>query len=163
MPQTQSGQSGWEQLFTSYVNANQPDSALWALHQAVANGDSASNAARFALSQGNSWFKKGQASKNVDTLQVGIRFLAYADSLTPRPEAKFLLGVSRYMIGATLDQDAAKNKDCNGVKQVQTNWNQAIIDLTAGASVQQQAAAEMLGVINKYSSVVDKQVKQFCK
>jgi tetratricopeptide (TPR) repeat protein len=155
--------AGWEQLFTSYVNAGQPDSALWALHQAVANGDSASNAARFALSQGNAWFKKGQASKNVDTLQVGIRYLAYADSLTPRAEAKFLMGVSRYMIGSIVDQDAAKDKDCNGAKLVQSNWNQALIDLTAGASVQPPAAAQMLGVINKYSPVVDKQVKQFCK
>ncbi len=155
--------SGWEQLFTAYVNVGQPDSALWALHQAVANGDSAANVARFSLSQGNSWFKKGQPTQNVDTLLVAVKFLAYGDTLNSTPPAKFLLGVSRYTIGAKMDQDASKAKSCDLGKQVQAYWNQATIDLHGGASVNAAAAAQLLGNLQKYSPIVDKQVKQFCK
>ena len=154
--------SGWEQLFTAYVSVGQPDSAIWALHQAVANGDSAPNVARFALSQGNSWFKRGSANKNVDTLQVGIRYLAYADSLAASDPAKFLLGTSRFTIGAVTDADAVKAKSCDLAKLVQSNWTQALIDLHAGASVQAAAAAQMMGTINKYMAAVDQQVKKFC-
>ena len=155
--------SGWEQLFTAYVNVGQPDSALWALHQAVANGDSAANVSRFALSQGNTWFKKGQTSQNVDTLQIGVKFLAYADTLNPTPPGKFLLGISRYMIGAKNDQEASKAKSCDLAKQVQADWNQASIDLHAGGSINPTAAAQFLTNLQKYSPIVDKQVKQFCK
>jgi tetratricopeptide (TPR) repeat protein len=155
--------AGWEQLFTAYVNTAQPDSALWALHQAVANGDSASNIQRFALSQGNSWYRRGSANKNADTLGVAIRYLAYADSLVPSDPAKFLLGTSRFTIGAVTDQDAVKNKSCDLAKLVSTNWTQALIDLHAGASVQPQAAAQMMTTVTKYMPSVDQQVKKFCK
>jgi tetratricopeptide (TPR) repeat protein len=155
--------SGWEQLFTAYVNTAQPDSALWALHQAVANGDSASNITRFALSQGNAWYRRGSANKNADTLGVAIRYLAYADSLVPSDPAKFLLGTSRFTIGAVTDQDAVKNKSCDLAKLVQANWNQALIDLHAGASVQPGAAAQMMTTVTKYMPSVDQQVKKFCK
>lgn len=155
--------SSWEQLFTAYVNTQQPDSALWALHQAVANGDSASQVAPFALSQGNAWFKKGQINKNVDTLEIGARFLAYADSLKPSDPAKFLLGTTQYIVGATLDQEAVKSKNCDMVKEVKSQWTQALVNLHAGASVQPGPAAQFMEIVNKYLPVVDKQVKQFCK
>jgi tetratricopeptide (TPR) repeat protein len=155
--------SGWEQLFTAYVNLNQPDSALWALHQAMANGDSASSVSRFALAQGNTWFKRGQANKNVDTLQIANRFLSYADSLVPSDPAKFLRGTALFEIGATIDQEAVKSKNCDQAKQAQASWNQASIDLHAGGRVQPDAAAQILGNITKYSPTIDRQVKQFCK
>jgi hypothetical protein len=136
---------------------------LWAAHQAVANGDSASHVAPVVLSQGNALFKKAQANKPVDTLQTAVRFLSYADSLAPSDPAKFLRGTALFEIGATLDQTAVKEKNCDLAKQVQAAWNQASIDLHSAASFQKEAVAQMLGTIVKYTPTVDKQVKQFCK
>jgi tetratricopeptide (TPR) repeat protein len=157
--------ASWEQLFTAYVTLNRPDSALWALHGAVTNGDTAerASAARYALSQGNAYFKRGNASKNTDTLNLAIRFLAYSDSLAPAPTPKFLMGASQFQIGLTYEQDGAKAKNCDQVTQAANYWNQAQINLHAGGSVSPPAAAEYLNLITKYLPAIESQKKAFCK
>ncbi len=155
--------AAWEQLYAADVSLNQPDSALAALHGAVANGDSANKVAPFALSQANTYFKKGQASKNADTLGLAIRFAKYADSLAANPAAKFIAGASEFQIGAAAEQAAAKTKDCPGVKVADANWSAANIDLHGGGSTAPAAAAQMLQYVTQYLPSIEKQVKLWCK
>jgi tetratricopeptide (TPR) repeat protein len=153
----------WHLLFNAYSSANQADSALEALRQAAANGDSASVVARYALVEGNKYFKRGSANKDRDTLQVAIRYLSFADSLTPRPEAKFLLGAAQFLVGTTDAQQAPKDKNCQLAREAQQYWTQARTNLHDGASVSPPAAAQYLQYLNQYLPAVDRQVKQFCK
>jgi predicted Zn-dependent protease len=153
----------WHLLFNAYSSANQADSALEALRQAAANGDSASVVARYALVEGNKYFKRGSANKDRDTLQVAIRYLSFADSLTPRPEAKFLLGASQFLVGTTDAQQAPKDKNCQLAREAQQYWTQARTNLHDGGSVSPPAAAQYLQYLNQYLPAVDRQVKQFCK
>ena len=153
----------WHLLFNAYSASNQPDSALDVLRQAAANGDSASVVARYALVQGNKYFKRGSADKNRDTLQIAMRYLSFADSLTPRPEAKFLLGASQFLVGANDAQQAPKEKNCQLAREAQQYWMQARTNLHDGGSVSPPAAAQYLQYLNQYLPAVDRQVKQFCK
>ncbi len=153
----------WHLLYNTDVATNQPDSALAVLHQALANGDSAATVARYALAQGNKYFKLGNADKNRDTLQTAIRYLTFADSLTPRPEAKFLLGVSQFLVGTNDAQQAPKDKSCPLAREAEQYWTAALANIHDGASVSQQAAAQYLQYLNQYLPAVHRQVKQFCK
>jgi tetratricopeptide (TPR) repeat protein len=154
----------WEQLYTAYVTLQRPDSALWALHGAVAS-DSAerTKAGGYALSQANNYFKKGNASKSIDTLGIAIKFAAYADTLAPRPETKFIMGASQYIIGSMYEQDGAKAKNCDQVKSALTYWNAAEPNIHAGGSVSPPFAADALTTITKYRPAIENQIKVICK
>jgi tetratricopeptide (TPR) repeat protein len=154
----------WEQLYTAYVALQRPDSALWALHGAVASdsGERA-KAGAYALTQANGYFKRGNASKSQDTLQMALRWGSYADSLAPSAGTKFIMGFSQYIIGGMLEQDGAKAKNCDQVKQAKAYWESAQPNIHAGGSVSPQAAGDALQTITKYLPAIDSQIKVFCK
>lgn len=155
---------GWQLLAKVYKDAGQPDSVLYALHQAVAaDAENKKFAAQFALAEGSGWYKRGQASKARDTLDMAIKYLAYSDSLSASETAKFLWGASAFSAGASLDQDAVKEKSCPMVKQAQDYWNQAEANVPAGLKLYPDPAKQMLGILQQYQPVVAKQVKQLCK
>jgi hypothetical protein len=150
----------WGQVFDSYVRARQPDSALRTLHAAMEQGDSAARVARFALHEGNAWYRRGAATKNIDTLTVAIRFLAYADSLVPSDPAKYLIVASRVMIGFTAEEHAAKTRSCRFAKMAQSNWTQALAgvrDLPV-----EDPDLSLVGVVVKTMPTVEQQVRTFC-
>ena len=157
--------AAWEQLYTAYVTLQRPDSAIWALHGAVANGDSAERlqASRYALSLANTYFKRGNASKSQDTLETAIRYASYSDSLSSTPGAKFIMGAAQYQIGGMLEQDGAKAKNCEQVKQAKTYWETAQQNLHAGGSISPAFAGEAITTITKYLPALDSQIKVFCK
>jgi tetratricopeptide (TPR) repeat protein len=151
-------------LATIYAQAAQNDSTLWALHQAAAaDTESRTTAAKFALTQGNVWYKKGNASKNVDTLDVAIRYLAYSDSLSASPTAKFLMGASAFTAGYVADQDGAKNKDCNTLKKASDYFNVAQTNVPAGLQVYPDPAKQILTALQQVQPIVGKQIKAVCK
>jgi tetratricopeptide (TPR) repeat protein len=151
-------------LATIYAQAGQNDSTLWALHQAAAADTTArSTAAKFALTQGNIWYKKGNASKNADTLDVAIRYLAYSDSLAASPTPKFLMGASAFTAGYVSDQDGAKNKDCNLLKKAQDYFNVAQANVPAGLQTYPEPAKQILTALQQVTPIVGKQIKAVCK
>jgi tetratricopeptide (TPR) repeat protein len=151
-------------LATMYAQAGQNDSTLWALHQAAAaDTESRTTAAKFALTQGNIWYKKGNASKNADTLDVAIRYLAYSDSLSGSPTAKFLMGASAFTAGYVADQDGAKNKDCATLKKASDYFTVAQTNVPAGLQVYPDPAKQILTALQQVQPIVGKQIKAVCK
>lgn len=152
----------WNDVFESYVRARQPDSALRVLHRAVADGDSAVRVTRFALHEGNEWYKRGIAIKNIDTLTVAIRYLAYADSLVPSDPARYLIVAARIWIGTVAEHRAAETKSCRLAKLAQSNWKQA---LAGFRTTERDGPPEDpgVGVVIKSMPKVEHQVAAFCK
>jgi tetratricopeptide (TPR) repeat protein len=157
--------ASWELLYTAYVTLQRPDSAIWALHGAVANGDETERgqAARYSLTLANAYFKRGNTSKSRDTLEMAIRYASYSDSLSTGPNPKFIMGFAQYIIGGMLEQDGAKAKNCDQVKSALVYWNTAEPNIHAGGSVSPPAAAEALQTITKYRPALESQIKVFCK
>jgi tetratricopeptide (TPR) repeat protein len=151
-------------LATIYAQSSQNDSILWALHQAAA-ADTAgkTTAAKFALTQGNIWYKKGNASKNIDTLDVAIHYLAFSDSLSASPTAKFLMGASAFTAGYVADQQGAQAKDCNQLKKAQDYFNTAQENVPAGLQMYADAAKQILTALQQVQPIVGKQIKAVCK
>ncbi len=111
--------SAWEQLYNGFVGLSQWDSAMTAAHSAVANGEDPTAMSGYVRTQGNNFYKKGNAAnpKNVDTLLMAVRWSKYSDSLAANAGAKFIAGVSEFTVGLQYDQDGAKNKDCALIKK----------------------------------------------
>jgi predicted Zn-dependent protease len=151
-------------LATIYSQTGQNDSTIWALHLAAA-GDTAgrSTAAKFALTQGNVWYKKGNATKNSDTLDVAIRYLAYSDSLQANPTAKFLMGASAFTAGYGADQAGAQAKDCAMLKKAQDYFNVAQANVPAGLQSYPEPAKQILTALQQVQPIVGKQIKAVCK
>jgi predicted Zn-dependent protease len=152
-------------LLTIYAQAGNPDSTLWALHQAVAAGVPAADAAKIALSQGNTYYKKGNRDpKNKDTLDIAIKFLSYSDTLQGSPNAKFLWGASAFTAGYLVAQDAAKEKNCPQIKQANDYFGVAQTNLPAGLPVYPDAAKQLLTILQQQMMpFVQKATKAFCK
>jgi tetratricopeptide (TPR) repeat protein len=151
-------------LATIYSQTGQNDSTLWALHMvAAADTASRSTAAKFALTQGNVWYKKGNASKNVDTLDVAIKYLAYSDSLDASPTPKFLMGASAFTAGYVADQAGAASKDCTTLKKAQDYFNVAQANVPAGLQMYPEPAKQILTALQQVQPIVGKQIKAVCK
>ncbi len=153
----------WDQEYLDYINTNQYDSAMATAHGAVANGESPAKVAPFILTQANAFYKKGNASKNVDTLVMAIRWAKYSDSLAASPQAKFIAGVSEFTVGAQYDQDGYKNKDCATIKKAEQMWQEAQTDVHGGGATAPDAAATILTNIQKYLPAFQQQEKIVCK
>lgn len=152
-------------LVTIYVQAGNPDSSLWAIHQAVAAGMPAADAAKIALSQGNTYYKKGNGqNKNRDTLDIAIKFLAYSDSLDGTPNAKFLEGASAFTAGYIVAQEAAKDKNCPGIKQASDYFGVAQTNLPAGLPVYPEPSKQLLTILQQQMMpFIQKATKAYCK
>ncbi len=155
--------TAWHLLFRAEVALNQPDTALATLHRALAAGDSVAHTAGFALVEGNRWYKLGNANKNRDTLLVAARYLAFADSLTPRPEAELLLGTTQFVLGISDAQQAPKDKSCPLAREAQVDFKAATDNLRKAASLAPGPVAQYMQYLKQYSPAVDRQVSQFCK
>ena len=151
-------------LATVYAQAGQNDSTLWALHLAAA-ADTAgrTTASKFALTQGNIWYKKGNSTKNVDTLDVAIKYLAYSDSLVASPTPKFLMGASAFTAGYVADQAGAASKDCATLKKAEDYFNVAQANVPAGLQMYPEPAKQILTALQQVQPIVGKQIKAVCK
>jgi tetratricopeptide (TPR) repeat protein len=154
---------GYLQIAQAQIDLNQPDSALASLHQAVAAGDDKSLVSQYALSQGNSWYKKGLASKSRGDYETANRWLAYSDSVAPSPEAKFLLGVSNFYVGQMAATEAGPARSCDLARVADAALTSAQINVAAGGSVNKDAAGQVLGAVAQLVPFVEKQKKAFCK
>ena len=154
---------GYLQIAQAQLDLNQADSALVSLHQAVNAGEDKSLVAQYALSQGNAWYKKGQASKTRGDYETAVRWLAYSDSVSATPEAKFLLGVSSFYIGQMAATEAGPAKSCDLARVADDALTNAQINVSAGGSVNKDAAGQVLTAVGQLTEFVAKQKKAFCK
>jgi tetratricopeptide (TPR) repeat protein len=150
-------------LVTIYAQAGNPDSTLWAIHQAVMAGVPPASMGPIALSQGSKYYKSGNAAKNRDTLDIAIKFLAYADTLAPDDTPKFLMGASAFIAGYLVAQDASKEKSCPMAKQATDYMAVTQSNAPAGLTKYPDAAKAILTNMQQLNPFVQKEVKAFCK
>jgi tetratricopeptide (TPR) repeat protein len=150
-------------LLTIYAQAGNADSTLWALHQAMGAGVPPATVAAIALSQGNNFYRKGNVSKNKDTLDIAIKFFAYSDSVVPDPKPKFLMGASAFVIGYGLAQEASKEKSCPLAKSANDYFGITANNAPAGLQDFPDPTKQILSGLQQLNPFVQKEVKAFCK
>ena len=155
----------WLQIAQSFVELNQPDSALATLKQGVVHADSAARvlSAQYALSLGNAQYRKANTSKVREDFMRALPFLGFADSVSTSPASAFLVGVTHFNIGISAAQDAPKAKNCDLARLAQSSFNTASIYTPKGGSTNPAAAGQIMSAIQQYGPTVEKQVKSYCK
>ena len=164
--------NAWLRLISAYATMNQPDSVLVAARTASSRVDSAGKAlvSQFVLSQGNRLFQEAQKTKVRADYEKALPYLYLADTLSgggqPRWQARLLVGASSLIMGQTLIQEAAKEKDkaagCQMAQQAQADLLNAQVMLPDGGKFNPQLAGQLLQSHMQVADYADKVNKAFC-
>jgi tetratricopeptide (TPR) repeat protein len=156
---------GWLRLANAELDLNQPDSALVALRQALANGEDSSAVGQFVLALGSKAYAQADSLKppTIDAYQHAEAELAFADSIKPSPQAKFLRGVAALKAGDLAVRQNEKDKQCDLAKTAQTELTTAQIYIQQGGQADPQTAGKLLQALPQYDPAVKSQLKRFCK
>lgn len=93
------------------VELGRPDSALAALHRAIAVGEDTSLVAQFALAKGNSMYRAANGTKASADFAMALRFLAFADTVRATTQSKFLVGAAALGVAQSALTEATQVKD----------------------------------------------------
>jgi tetratricopeptide (TPR) repeat protein len=150
------------------LELGRPDSALSAVQHALVAGEDASLVAQFALSKGNAFFRAANGTKRREDFELAMRFLAFADSVRPTTQTKFLLGAAAFSVTTMALTEAPKLaevdklKGCELTRRGGAALPVARASLEAGAEVQPDAVKQYVDYLTELAPFVDKQVTAFC-
>ena len=148
------------------MEMGRPDSALAALRRAIARGEDSAFVAQFALSKGNALSRAANGTKSRDDYRLAIRFLAFADSVRPSSQAKFLIGAAAFSIAqsALTEAPAAtdKTQSCELARMGAESLPMAMSGIGAGQEVAPDAARQYLDYLGKLQPYLDRQLEVFC-
>ena len=148
------------------IELGRPDSALVALHRAVARGEDTALVAQFALARGNALLKAANGTKSRDDFHLAMKFLALADTLRRTPQSAFLVGVAAYSITQSALSDAPKmpekTQSCELSHLGAETLPLARAGLEAGQEVSPEAAKQFLDYLGQLEPYVQRQIDAFC-
>ena len=150
------------------MDLKQPDSAMAALKQAMANGEDKSTVGQFLLVLAKGAYDAGNDTTNghkpnIPDWQKAITTISSADSVAPSPTTKFLLGVAYFRVTDLAVRQNQTEKKCDLAKTGQDASLNSQINMQAGGSIDPKTAATILGILPKYAPAIDAQVKKYCK
>ncbi len=151
---------------TAANNMNQPDTAMAIAQKAIAGGASKDSLGQVLLANAIPAFQKAQNSKERADWEASLKAAQTVDGVAPSPQSKFFIAVSSFSIAADALTNAQKiqtkpkaTKDekaqaCEEVKVAEDNFTTAQIAMPAGASVDKNAAGQIMQGIQTYSGYV---------
>jgi tetratricopeptide (TPR) repeat protein len=147
----------------SYVEIQQPDSALAEIRVALAGGDDKARLGGYSLSLANNAYKAANVSKTRDDWAKALRLSQFADSVNAAPAAKFLTGASAVQLAIASMQEAQPAKSCELATLSKDNFSLAEIVLPAGGAFNKEAAGQLMGFVAQYGPIAGKMTEQYCK
>jgi tetratricopeptide (TPR) repeat protein len=151
---------------TAANNMNQPDTAMAIAQKAIAGGASKDSLGQMLLANAFPAFQKAQNSKERADWEAALKASQTVDAVAPSPQTKFFIGMSSFSIAADAltnvnkianDKKATKDQKaqaCEEVKVAEDNFTTAQIAMPAGASVDKNAAGQIMQGIQTYSGYV---------
>jgi len=151
---------------TAANTMNQPDTAMAIAQKAIAGGASKDSLGQVLLGNAIPAFQKAQASKERADWEASLKAAQTVDGVAPSPQSKFFIAVSAFSIAADALTNAQKiqskpkaTKDekaqaCDEVKVAEDQFTTAQIAMPAGASVDKNAAGQIMQGIQTYSGYV---------
>ena len=139
------------------------DSALAFANQAVAAGADKAAIGQALLGAVGPAVQKAQASKLRADWQAAMAMAKAVDNIAPSPNSKYFLGVSAFQVGLDALQKLQQTKSCAEATLIEDVWATAQMSMPAGASVSQETAGQIMGLIQQYSPTVSQYKRQVCK
>jgi tetratricopeptide (TPR) repeat protein len=148
------------------IELGRPDSALVALHRAVAGGEDSALVAQFALSKGNAFFRAANGTKLSTDFGLAFRFLSFADSIRSTQQSKFLIGATAFGIAQSALTEATKLKDkaesCRLARLGAEMMPVARSGLKAGEEMYAEAAKQSLEYLDQLDPYVEQELTVYC-
>jgi tetratricopeptide (TPR) repeat protein len=148
------------------VELGRPDSALVTLRRAIAAGEDSSLVAAFALSKGNALYKAANATRASGDFALSLRYLAFADSVRPSTQSRFLVGAAALGVAQSALTEAPKVADkaesCRLARLGAEMVPVARAGLQAGQDVLPEAAKQSLDYLGTLDPYVTQQIAAFC-
>lgn len=143
-----------------------PDSALVALRRAVVAGGDSTRIAQFAFARGNALYRAAHGTKRSSDFALGFRFIAFADSVRPSAQSRFLLGLAALGVAQTGFTEAAANKDrtqgCAVARESATMLPLARSSLEAVRDVATETVEQSLGYVSQLEPYAVSALKGLC-
>jgi predicted Zn-dependent protease len=148
------------------IELGRPDSALVALHSALGRGEDSALVAQFALSKGNALYKAANGTNTSADFGAALRMLAFADSVRPSDQARFLTGAAALGTAHAALTEAAKLADkgtsCRLAKMATDLLPVARVGLRAGETLFAEAAKQSLEYLDQLDPFAQQQIKAVC-
>jgi tetratricopeptide (TPR) repeat protein len=148
------------------IELGRPDSALVALHRAVAGGEDSASVAQFALSKGNNFYRAANSTKTSIDFGLAMRFLVFADSIRSSQQSKFLVGATAFGIAQSALTEATKLKDkaesCRLARLGADMVPVARAGLKAGEEMFAEASKQSLDYLDQLDPYVAQELTTYC-
>ena len=148
------------------IELGRPDSALAALHRALASGEDTALVAQFALAKGNALYRAANGTKTSADFSLALRTLAFADSVHSSQQSRFLVGASALGAAQAIVTDASKTKDkvegCRLMRSGADLISIARSGITAGEEMFAEAAKQALEFLDQLDPYAQQQLKLVC-
>jgi tetratricopeptide (TPR) repeat protein len=148
------------------IELGHPDSALVALHAALVHGEDSALVGQFALSKGNALYRAANGTKTSADFGASLRMLAFADSVRPSDQARFLTGAAALGTAQSALTEAAKLTDkatsCRLARMASDLLPMARAGLHAGETMFAEAAKQSLDYLDQLDPFAQQQLKTVC-
>jgi tetratricopeptide (TPR) repeat protein len=148
------------------VELGQTDSAIAALRTGLARGEDSALVAAFALSKGNALYRAAGGTKTSADFGASLRMLAFADSLKPSDQSRFLTGAAALGTAQSAVTEATKATDkamsCRLVRMATDLIPLARSGLRAGETLFAEFAKQSLDFLEQFDPYAQQQLKVVC-
>jgi tetratricopeptide (TPR) repeat protein len=148
------------------IELGRPDSALAALHRAIAAGEDTALVGQFALAKGNTLYRAASGTKSSSDFSLAYRFLTFADTVRSSVQSKFLVGAAALGVAQAAFTEAPKLKDksesCRLAKLASEMMPVARSGLEAGQEAFGDAAKQSLDYLTQLDPYAAQALTSYC-
>jgi len=154
---------GYVALIVTQCELNQPDAAFASADAAIKGGIDKGTVGSALMGCAAPAMRAAQEQKTRAAWQRAYDISNRIDQLAPSANSKFFVGVSSFQVGLDALQGLNRSKSCADAELIENMWAASQIAMPQGASVDRNAAAQIMGVIQQYSKNVADAKKSLCR
>ena len=146
----------------AFAQLDKPDSVATAIQAAMRAGDDRPQLASIAFKTAGNSYRKGTELKSRVSLAQALTLLLLSDQLQTSADAKFLAGMSAFLIGQSEVTEAQTTHQCTTIQDAMKSFAQAIQYLPAGSGVYPEAK-QTLTASGQFSAAASDMAGRYCK
>jgi tetratricopeptide (TPR) repeat protein len=154
---------GYVALIVTQCELNQHDAAFASGQAAIGAGIDRTTVGNALIGCAAPAVRAAQTEKTRAGWQRAYDVSNRVDQVASSANSKFFVGVSSFQIGLDALQGINRSRSCADVQLIENMWAAAQIAMPAGASVDRNAAGQIMGVIQQYSPNVAEAKKSLCR
>jgi tetratricopeptide (TPR) repeat protein len=154
---------GYVALIVTRCELNQTDAAFASGQAAISAGIDKATVGGALIGCAAPAVRAAQEQKTRAGWQRAYEISNRVDQVAPSANSKFFVGVAAFQVGLDALQGLNRSKSCAEAELIENMWAASQIAMPQGATVDRNAAGQILGVIQQYSPNVAQAKQSLCK